>query len=57
MVIRRPNRSAIQPPTGLRKAYTHLNCPSIRPQLASEPMSGMSVITELFIAASIWRSR
>ncbi len=42
---------------GLRNAYTHLNCPSMNPQLASEPILGMSAITEYFMDASIWRSR
>ena len=42
---------------GLKKAYTHLNCPSMNPQFSSVPMLGMSPITEYFIDASIWRSR
>jgi hypothetical protein len=42
---------------GLRNAYTHLNCPSMKPQFSSVPMVVISAITEYFIDASIWRSR
>ena len=46
MVSRRLNRSARNPPTGLNRAYTHLNCPSIRPQFSWVATSGTSFITD-----------
>jgi hypothetical protein len=57
IVNRRLNRSATYPPIGLRKAYTHLNWPSMNPQLASDSIVGTSAMTDDFIAAIICRSR